>query len=150
MQQVFRIFIAALVLAAPLATAQAAATGTPVEKELLEVQTHRFQAMIGADLEALEDILADDLTYTHTTGKTDSKREFLDALKSGAANYHSIEPSGVVVRVYDDTAILTGLADMSVSTPERSFSFTCRFTEVYRRENGGWHLVAWQSTRRPE
>jgi Domain of unknown function (DUF4440) len=152
MHIILRILAAGLMLSVPVAWGQdsVAAPRAAVERQVLDVQARRFQAIVEADVETLEDILADDLTYTHTTGKIDSKREFLDALKSRKVNYHSIEPADVLVRVYDDTALLTGLADMSVSTPERSFSFSCRFTEVYRKKNGDWQLVAWQSTRLPE
>ncbi|MFQ5983165.1 MAG: nuclear transport factor 2 family protein [Woeseiaceae bacterium] len=124
--------------------------GAAGEDEVLQVQASRFQAMTEANIEALRVILADELTYTHTTGSVDTKAEFLDALQSQGINYHSIEPTDAQVRIYDNTAVITGVSAMKVSAGENHYAFSIRFIEVYRKNDGNWQLVAWQSTRLPD
>ena len=51
------------------------------------------------------------------------------------------------IRLYGDVAVVTGLSDMLVTGVDQVYSFTIRFIEVYRRTDGSWKLVAWQSTR---
>ena len=106
--------------------------------------------MTNADIEELDVILADDLTYTHTTGQNETKDEFLSSLKSQKIKYESIEPKEVELRIYDSTAVVTGISAMQVSAGEQHFSFSIRFIEVYQKRDGNWQLVAWQSTRLPE
>ena len=121
-----------------------------VEDEVLLVQADRFRAMVEVDVEALESILSNDLVYTHTTGTSETKAEFLSSLQSQGIEYHSIEPTDLQVRSYDSTAVVTGISAMKVSAGENNFSFSIRFIEVYENDEGSWRLVSWQSTRLPE
>ena len=120
------------------------------EREVLQVQASRFQAMTDVNLEELNALLADELTYTHTTGQSETKAEFLAALQSQRIRYESIRPKNVQVRIYSDTAFVTGISAMRVRAGERRASFSIRFIEVYHKKDGNWQLVAWQSTRLPE
>lgn len=127
----------------------AAAQTDATAAELLRVQQHRLEATTANDLEALERILADELTYTHTTGQTETKNEFLATLRSGRLRYDAIEPADVQVRIYGDTGVVTGRAHLQVQTPIRAVALDLRFLEVYVRRDGRWQLVAYQSTRLP-
>ena len=102
--------------------------------------------MVQNDVAALETLLADDLVYIHTTGRMESKRQFLDSLRSGALRYRSIEPSETVIRTAGDAAIVTGRAKMAVTINGADRNFEIRYTAVYRSTGGRWQLVSWQST----
>ena len=115
-----------------------------------EVDASRFRAMIAADAAALDRVLADDLVYTHTTGRVDTKQAFIDSLTSGNISYEAISTRDTVARVYGDVAVITGSADFEVSAGSQQLAFPIRFTEVYEWSDGRWQLVAWQSTRLPE
>ena len=117
---------------------------------VVETQAARFAAMIDADGAALGDIMSEDLVYTHTTGRSESKQEFIASVTSGDISYDAIKPDDVLVRLYDDVAIVTGTAAMVVSSRQANFEFTIRFIEVYRLVDGSWELVSWQSTRLAE
>nr|MBC8279836.1 nuclear transport factor 2 family protein [Chloroflexota bacterium] len=51
--------------------------------EILALEKRRIEAMTSGDTQALEEILADDLIYTHTTARLDTKASFIDAVKTG-------------------------------------------------------------------
>jgi hypothetical protein len=121
-----------------------------VESQIRQVENRRIQAMVKADTGELNQILADDLTYTHSSGQVDSKSQLMESLKSGARKYQAIEPDDVKVRVYGDTAIVTGKAKLKTVSKGQESSFQVRFTDVYAKRNGHWQMVAWQSTRLPE
>lgn len=116
----------------------------------LEFQSARFKAMVEEDMESLEQFLADDLTYSHTTGWTESKSEFLSTVESRKIDYLSMTPDDVEVRVYGDVAVMTGLSRMQGAVGDRKVSFTIRFLDVSRRVGDSWQLVAWQSVKIPE
>ena len=103
--------------------------------------------MIDADIDALESYLADDLTYSHTTGWTETKSEFLSTVESETIDYVSVTPRDVEVRIYGDIAVITGLSRMQGAVNDRPVSFTIRFLDVSRRVGDSWQLVAWQSVK---
>jgi len=114
--------------------------------EILGLEDRRIEAMVKGDVQALEEILADDLIYTHTTARLDTKASFIDAVKTGKSNYKSVDRKNVEVRNLGDTAVVTGHARFHVGDNK----FAARFTDVYAKRNGSWQMVAWQSTRLPD
>jgi ketosteroid isomerase-like protein len=117
------------------------------EDAVRKTQARRFQAMIAVDLDALGEVLADDLTYTHSSGRVDTKKEMIDALASGRSKYKVIRPEEVRVRMFEGTAVITGRAHVDVTSEGRDLSLELRFTDVYVQKGGRWQMVAWQSTR---
>lgn len=122
----------------------------PSDAEVRATEGRRFQAMTTVDLRALDTLLAEELTYAHTTGEVDTKASLLDALRTGRLVYDSISPADVRVRVYGGSAVVTGTARVEVRADGAVRRLSIRFTEVYVRRAGRWELVAWQSTRLPE
>jgi ketosteroid isomerase-like protein len=117
----------------------------------LEADKLRRAAMIAADIEKISSLVSDDLVYTHSSGKVDDKKSFLDAIHSGALDYEKIEPRNTVVRAKGGTVVVTGLVSITVKAPDGLKSFDARFTAVHmRNKEGNWQLMAWQTTRLPE
>ncbi len=121
-----------------------------VEKQILELESQRMKAMTEADTDTLKKIYADDLTYTHTSAAKDTKQSMIEALETGRLNYTAMDASDVKIRVYGDTAILTGKAKVEVVSGGNALTFGLIFTDVYTKKDGQWQMVAWQSTRLPE
>ncbi len=106
-------------------------------------------ATLKGDAAALGKLLGDDLTYTHSSGRTETKKEFIEALQSGAMKYVSIVEENMAVRVYGDTGILTATAKMQVVSRGQPNSFQVRLLHVWVKRGGGWQMVAHQTTRIP-
>jgi hypothetical protein len=109
----------------------------------------RFEAAVKVDLEKLGKFLADDLTYTHSTGALQTKAQLLDDLKTGKLQFKKIEPGELQIRVYGATAIINGTAKFSVVSNGEAKDINLRFTDVWVDHAGRWQLVAWQSTKLP-
>jgi uncharacterized protein (TIGR02246 family) len=98
----------------------------------------------------LKQVLADDLTYTHSTGETDSKAAFIDNLKTGVRKYHKVNHESMDVRLYGNAAVLTATAQVETSQKGGSVNAAhLRFIHVWVLQNGRWQLVAHQSLRLP-
>ena len=110
----------------------------------------RMQAMVAGDLETLGRILSDDMTYVHTSAAVDTKSSILESIGNGNLNYKKMAARNVQVRDFGDAAVLRGQADVEVRSGGNDLTFSLEFTEVYANGDGGWQLVAWQSTRLPE
>ena len=124
-------------------------TRTQAEQDVLAAQRARLDATIAVDVPALERLMADDLTYVHSSAKLESKAENIAALVA-SGSYKSVETSEVVVRVEGDAAVITGLADITLKRPDGDMLLPVRFTNVWARRDGAWREIAWQSTRRAE
>ena len=125
-----------------------ALAATP-EEEVRTADARRIAAMVDGDVAALGSLLADDLTYTHASGQVENEEQFLAAISSGKLDYESIVASEAQVRIYGNTAVMTGRADIKVKVQGNPVAFGSRFTSAWVRGDGGWRMVAWQSTRLP-
>ncbi len=114
--------------------------------EIIALENRRVEAMTKGDANALDEILADDLIYTHSTARIDTKASFIEAITSGRSNYRSVERKDVHVRQFGDSAVVTGHAKFHVGDNK----FEARFIDVYAKRNGSWQMVAWQSTKLPD
>ena len=118
-------------------------------REVQQTEELRIKSLLGNDIPSLDRILADDLTYAHSTGKVEHKREFLSLLAAGILRYKNFECSDVQVRVYGNAAVVTGKADIHVEFGGKADHVLLRYTAVYVRKDGSWQMVAWQSTKIP-
>jgi ketosteroid isomerase-like protein len=103
---------------------------------------------VAGDEATLGQVLADDLTYTHSNGDTDNKAAYINNLKTGARKYHKLDHESMDVRLYGNTAILTATAQVETSQKGGSPAPAhLRFIHVWVMQNGRWQLVAHQSLR---
>ncbi len=116
-----------------------------IESTILKLEEERLAAMVAADVGALDRILADDLSYVHTTAAIDTKESLTSGLASGRLDYESITPSARAVRVYDGAAIVRGGAHVHVNGNH----FSLEYTVVYIRAADGWRMTSWHATRLP-
>jgi ketosteroid isomerase-like protein len=117
---------------------------------IIELDRKRMAAMAEKDVATLSALLADDLVYTHSSARLDTKASLIGNMQSGATVYSSVEPSDVMAQDCGDAVVLTGVARISVTSGGKPNKFGVRFTDVYARRGGQWQMVTWQSTRLPD
>lgn len=110
----------------------------------------RGNALINGDLTTLEDLLSDDLLYTHSNGRRQTKQDVLDDLKSGKAIYTEFRLSDLEPRQVDDNVVVVnGRIDQAKTTPTGNQQLMLLFQSVWRLENVSWRLVALQTVLPP-
>ncbi|HXH10337.1 MAG TPA: nuclear transport factor 2 family protein [Alphaproteobacteria bacterium] len=117
---------------------------------IIELDRKRMNAMAQKDIATLNALLSDDLVYTHSTARLDTKKSLIEGMESGKTVYTAVEPSDVKAQDLGNAVVLTGAARISVMSSGKPNSFRVRFTDVYANNNGQWQMVTWQSTRIPE
>ena len=120
------------------------------EAEVLSADDRRFEAMRKGDWPALEAVLADDLTYVHSTARLESKAEHVGNLKAGKPSYRGIAPRDRKVRVVGGVGIVNGVSEMHVESAGKEQRFTVRYLAVYAKAGTTWRMTAWQSTKVPD
>jgi ketosteroid isomerase-like protein len=117
---------------------------------VIDLDKQRMHAMAKKDLATLNALISEDLVYTHSSARIDTKKSLIGAMESGATVYTGVEPSNVEAQDLGDTVVLTGNAAISVNSGGRAMNFGVRFTDVWAHKGGKWQMVAWQSTRTPD
>ena len=117
---------------------------------IIDLDKKRMQAMATKDIVALDALLADDLVYTHSSARLDTKQSLIANMKSGATVYSAVEPSEVRAQDLGDAVVLTGVALIKVTSNGNDLDFRVRFTDAFAKRSGRWQMVAWQSTRLPD
>ena len=103
---------------------------TPASEAVRAAESQRLRALVTGDYMTLDRLLGDDLTYTHSTAKLDTKATYLEPLLSGRTRYQSLEPSEVQVRVYGTTGVLTGILRSVALVAGKESRTDMRFTNV--------------------
>ena len=119
-------------------------------QKIVDLDRRRMNAMAQKDIATLNALLSDELVYTHSSARLDTKQSLIGAMESGATVYTALEPSDVQPADFGNVVVLTGKARIHVTSQGRPNAFSVRFTDVYAEKNGQWQMVAWQSTRIPE
>ena len=119
-------------------------------QKIIDLDRKRMGAMAQKDIATLNAVLADELIYTHSSARLDTKQSLVGAMQSGATVYTSLEPSDVTAQDFGSVVVLTGKARIGVVSGGKPNSFSVRFTDVYANKGGQWQMVTWQSTRLPE
>lgn len=118
--------------------------------EVTAAHDARIAATIRGDVAALASLMTDDATYTHSSGVTERKAEFLAALRNGTYVYRAIEPRQRRIRVYGEaTAVLSGPCRVVIEPAGRRTEIELFFTEVYVKQGRRWRMALWHSTRLP-
>jgi uncharacterized protein (TIGR02246 family) len=121
------------------------------EQAVKSVERVWSKAVVAGDVATLERVMGNDLTYGHASGKTDTKRTYIERIQSGAQKYLSFQyDPGASVRIYGNTAVLNAVAQVSSLTDGKENSLHLRFLHVYVKKDGQWQLVAHQSVAIPK
>jgi ketosteroid isomerase-like protein len=130
-----------------LSPASRAQSAVEVEQAVMRLEQERVDAVTKGDLAALERIFADDLLYTHSNARVETKQQFLESVKSGSIKYEALKHSDLKVQLFGDTAVLRGKSDIKGVANGQSFALPIRFITVYVKINNRWQMTVWQSTR---
>lgn len=117
---------------------------------IIALDAKRMRATAEKDFAVLNEIIADDLVYVHSSARLDTKASLIGNIQSGSTVYRSLVPSGVKAMDLGDTVVLMGEARIKVFSGGKEMDFGVRFTDIYAKRNGKWQMVVWQSTKLPE
>jgi hypothetical protein len=126
------------------------AAQTNLSSTILDLEARRIAAMVSKDLTTLGALLADDLSYTHSSGTTDTKARFLALIGEGEArhNYVGVDYSNteVIPMPGGNTVVVRGRAEIRL---EGIASYPVLFLNVWALRDSAWKMIAWQATRVP-
>jgi hypothetical protein len=131
----------ALLLASP-AMAALRGDATAARATILE----RFDAALRGDVATLDRLLADDLDYCTFRGDCETKAQYIGEVKSGRLKYVSIQPTVDRVKLYADTATVTGRATVTAVRDGVEHTIHISWAGVLAWRDARWQLTTWTST----
>jgi len=119
----------------------------PTETAIMLIERDWAQALMKADMATLERLVAPDWILVSPGGQKQSRVEAMDEIRSGVMKFASMTPSDIEVRVFGDTAIVTGRSMDKGTYKGQDVSGEYRFTDVFVKRDGRWQAVSTHVTR---
>jgi ketosteroid isomerase-like protein len=118
----------------------------PIDEEILRLEADLRVAQLGADVRALDALIADDLLFAGPDGMLATKAMDLNAHASGSVRFLTHAPEALHVRrVGADCAVASLRTRLVVEVAGAEVSGTYRYTRVWAREvDRRWRVVAGQ------
>jgi ketosteroid isomerase-like protein len=134
-----------LVLMSGLAAAAAQPDPNAV-KEVMAASDAWKQAMMKKDGAALQKLLHDDITYSHSSGFNQTKAEVIQTTTTGKSSVDAMDFSDVTVRVYGTTALIRAKVEMRNIIDGKATTFHLNVLHVWLKGPDGWQMIARQTT----
>lgn len=140
------ILIATLISPAFPQEAMRADAGSSAEAEVNKAETEMAQMIVHGEWDQYAARLMDDYALSDRNGVIQTKAATMAALRDGKEKVLDLAPEELNIRVYGDTAIVTGHFTMVQRRSGRVDTFFSRQTDVFLRRGGKWLLAASQAT----
>ena len=126
--------------------AGAAEPSAAVKEAVLRAEDQWKAAVLTPNRATLETLLSDDLSYTHSSSKTQTKEQFIQDVTGGTTVYKSIEFENSKVRQYGSVVVITQSA--TINTVQTG-TIRLYLTEVWAEQGGRWQMASRQATKLP-
>lgn len=138
--------VSALAFLALGATAAPALADSNEAAAVAEAVSALTKAMLGADRAKLESLVSDQLSYGHSGGRIETKKEFVDVVATKKSVYKSIELSNQTVTVAGNNAIVRHAWESESGTGDGKWNVSkIGVLQVWQKDPSGWKLLARQA-----
>lgn len=111
---------------------------TEEELAVLEAYEAMQQAMVDKDVDAMRQLTTEDKTFTHMSGKTQTREEFFGEIADGTLNYYGYRIHDPHVTVEGDRATLTGSTTFYAHVYGMSGSWTLPTNAHFAKQDDNW------------
>lgn len=117
-----------------------------VARELSDIEDQLIAAWVAGDRSVHERVLSDDWSVIDAQGQIRNKADVLEEMFRPGERQLTGRIDEVNVRPYGDWAIVIGKTHVAGRYEGNDIKVTLRFTDVFRRTDGAWQVVASQAT----
>lgn len=104
------------------------------------------KAMLAADKAKLESLVADQLSYGHSSGRLEDKAAFVEVVASKKTVYKSIELSKQTITIAGNDAIVRHAWESESGTGDGKWNVAkIGVLQVWQKQGGSWKLLARQA-----
>ena len=114
---------------------------TTEEKEVYSAYEAINKAMIEKDRAAMELYFDENLTFTHMSGKKQTREEFIGEIMDGTLNYFKVDTKDYSINVDGDTAHMKVTHTLTAKVYGIIGSWTLGGENTYKKRDGIWVRV---------
>lgn len=119
---------------------------TDIQEDVLERFMDFQEAMIEKDLEKLNEIICDNYTLTHMSGKTQTKQEFIDEIMDGTLNYYKSTINNPDIILFgENKAIFKADVTLDAKVYGMKGTWTLHSQQTLEKINDKWYISKWDN-----
>jgi hypothetical protein len=99
------------------------------------------EAMTEADIDTMREIVSEDMTFTHMSGRRQTREEYFADVADGSLRYYTIGMEKPVVKVDGDKATVTYTSVLNANAYGARGTFRMKGTHHYENRDGAWIAV---------
>lgn len=116
------------------------------QEEVLERFIEFQKAMIDKDLNNLNEIINENYTLTHMSGKKQTKQEFIEEIMNGTLNYYmSTIDNPTIILEDDNKAILKADVTLDAKVYGIRGTWTLHSQQSMEKINNNWYMSSWEN-----
>ena len=117
------------------------------EKQVADAVEQLRVAMIEGNKVTLEKLADDKLSYGHSGGHIDDKKEFVEKLASGKSDFLTITLTEQTITLSGKTAVVRHDLKASTNDGGKPGEVHLKVLLIWQKQNGGWRLLARQAVK---
>lgn len=115
---------------------------TGVEARLIAMEHEWIEATLQGDADAFAAFMADDYVAVVANARVRGKTEWVDGVRSGRLNCASVTLRNLKVRLYGDTAVVTGEYAQTATSDGQDYSARGAYATTWLNRGGRWLAIA--------
>ena len=117
--------------------------------EVEDAVTRLTRLMVAPDSLALDKIVLNNLSYGHSSGKIQTKQEFLHSLLSGESDFVDINLTDQSVIIQNKTALVRHTLNAKTNDKNVPGNVKLYILLIWSKEKSGWKLLGRQAVKVP-
>ncbi|HOZ70660.1 MAG TPA: nuclear transport factor 2 family protein [Chitinophagaceae bacterium] len=118
------------------------------EVKLTSTLKEFHQALVNKNKVSINQQTDKALSYGHSNGWVETKKELIEHLESGYMEYNSFREDSIKVEVNGNVAHARFIAEINATMGGKEFTFQLRVLEVWVKKGKRWVLFARQAVRK--
>lgn len=119
------------------------------EAAVIQTLHDACRAYQDGNADRIAELLTPDFTLTDPDGVVTTREDDLQNARTGATRYTVFENHDMIVRLYGDSAVVTGITKVRGTADGAAFSADFQFTDTLVRRNDRWRVAASHISRAP-
>ncbi|MFU2327973.1 nuclear transport factor 2 family protein [Pseudomonas sp. NFX98] len=122
----------------------AAASSSP-DNDVAQAVDHLTDAMLHKNIAQLQTLTANNLTYGHSSGKIQNKKEFIADIETGKSAFKTLEMQNQTITVSGDVALVRHHFSAQALKGTEVVPTEIENFQIWQKQDGKWLLVGRQA-----
>ncbi|HBU79485.1 MAG TPA: DUF4440 domain-containing protein [Muricauda sp.] len=114
-------------------------------KKIDDAVSQLYEAMVDRNKDKLEELAMESLTYGHSSGKIENKKEYVDGVLNGGFQFSSITPENQTITTSGKTGIVRHIFKGEGTNNGAPATVNIGCLLVFQKEGKQWRLLARQA-----